>query len=316
MSVAQFREETKDDEVPDAALGTPMAAVDKEPVASASGDNVGDKKDGGTKEEKEEKEDEKEVAVEAAEKKDGEDAGAGNELKGVGARSVASSVQNLVKKSGGAVAAMKKYIASFSGESQDCKLGSGPPCRSYRNLLVLSEYDELEKRLVAAKSKDDLATALAFYKPFKAAYSELITMAKGAATRLTVSVEKMTEVAAEETASVARSQGRRKKDKAGAQAKHSIWEAFGTFGKEVPSHVLTDASKPAPATLVSPIIVRLDPKSAELGAEGAIPKMCDVFADRFAKSEQRAEPGRAQRKVARVVWANTPITIGSCAHAS
>ena len=56
-----------------------------------------------------------------------------------------STVKRFINKNGGAVRALRLYIASFAeGEGVGNELGHQPPCRSYRSLRVL---DELTKEI-------------------------------------------------------------------------------------------------------------------------------------------------------------------------
>ena len=83
-------------------------------------------------------------------------------------------------KHGSASAALKRYIASFGASGKPTELGSQPPCRSYR-----SE----EAALRAVKTKEELAACGRANKVVKAAYSDLLTMVKGAATRFVDAVK-------------------------------------------------------------------------------------------------------------------------------
>ena len=91
---------------------------------------------------------------------------------------------------GTASAALKRYTASFGASGEPTELGSQPPCRSYRSLRVLVELaQEEEAALRAVKTKEELAACGRANKVVKAAYSDLLTMAKGAATRFADAVK-------------------------------------------------------------------------------------------------------------------------------
>ena len=93
-------------------------------------------------------------------------------------------------KHGSASAALKRYIASFGASGKPTELGSQPPCRSYRSLRVLDELvQEEEAALRAATTKEELAACCRVNKVSKAAYNDLLTMARGAATRFVDAVK-------------------------------------------------------------------------------------------------------------------------------
>jgi len=101
-----------------------------------------------------------------------------------------STVQQFVTNAGGsATKALKKYIASFGEGGTKTELGSQAPCRSYRLLRCLSEFSEIEAKLLTVQSKPEIAVLQASWKPFKSALGELVTMCKAAVTRLDGAVD-------------------------------------------------------------------------------------------------------------------------------
>ena len=89
----------------------------------------------------------------------------------------------LAQQEASAVAALRSYIASFSSQS-DLGLGNQPPCREYRYLLNLEEFDTQEERLSQCRSVKAIGQSKSFYKISKAAYTDLTTMAVVAEKRL------------------------------------------------------------------------------------------------------------------------------------
>ena len=103
----------------------------------------------------------------------------------------ATTVHKFVLKHGGAVKALKRYIASFGGTDPNAaELGTQPPTRSYRSLRVLSEWDKFAASIRLVRSKEELSALHTANRPFKNAYKELITMAKAAENRCKHALEK------------------------------------------------------------------------------------------------------------------------------
>ena len=215
---------------------------------------------------------------------------------GTGDDDKASTVARYVGNSGGAVLAMRRYIASFT-VSDGQRLTEQAPCRSFRHLLVLTEYSDLQSRLERATSKEDIAHANNFYKQFKAAYTELVAMGKSAANRLTTAIDNAnTDEVKTSVAAKGKAKAKAKAHVATA-AKVSIWQSHGSFGTAVPSHVHADDSRVSKGMLTLPVIIRLDPKLPKVLPDSAMGKSCTAFDTKFAKSDERVNPGRAQRKV-------------------
>ena len=213
------------------------------------------------------------------------------------------STTSTVRKSGSAVDALRKYIAGFTdstkkGQTGKLQLGSQAPCRSYRSLLVLTEFNELEARLHSCRSKDDIANAHQFYKTFKAAYMELMSMGRAAASRLTAAVDRQQEVKKGLQKVSAASSKAKKVVGNNVQKQSVLLDAFGSFGEEVESIVYTAGTLVTDlAKLATPLIIRVDCQSEEFGPDSMVASFCIVFGNRFLKSEERADPGRAQKKI-------------------
>jgi hypothetical protein len=78
--------------------------------------------------------------------------------------------------------ALDKYIAGFSQQSP--VLGHAPPCRSFRSLILMDEFDTYGAKIREAKSKSDIAEVQNSLKPFRGAAKDLLSMCKAAVTRL------------------------------------------------------------------------------------------------------------------------------------
>ena len=95
----------------------------------------------------------------------------------------ASTVAAWLRQSGGnAERALQKYIASFGSNSDGSKFGNAPPCRSYRALVRLSHFDAYLHEFEQCDSKAGIIEIQQRMKPFKGAYSELLSMARSAGT--------------------------------------------------------------------------------------------------------------------------------------
>lgn len=101
-----------------------------------------------------------------------------------------SEVSNLMRSCGqDAKLALRKFIVSFAHveseqPSGECQLGKNPPCRSYRSLIHISEFDSIKSKLMSVQSKEGIQHLREEYKPFKPAIQDLLAMGKAAATRL------------------------------------------------------------------------------------------------------------------------------------
>jgi hypothetical protein len=96
------------------------------------------------------------------------------------------------------------------------ELGHAPPCRSFRSLVVFSEFNWYTTQIEQAMSREDIAAANLAMKPFKAAYADLLSMCKASVSRLKTTVDSLTKKAADEkvaatAASSSRGRGRPKK---------------------------------------------------------------------------------------------------------
>ena len=73
---------------------------------------------------------------------------------------------------------------SWPGVKKETSMLSQPPCISYKHLLCFEEFDEVAGKIEVCTSQDQLANTNAYYKQFKGAYADLLTMIKAATKRL------------------------------------------------------------------------------------------------------------------------------------
>jgi hypothetical protein len=245
----------------------------------------------------------------------GEEAGGAGDPEAEGAGAVAaavpdnlddlSTVAKFTRTSGGPAKALKRYIAGFSAGNVGDQLGSQPPCRSYRYLLCISEFAQLEERLNKARSKQEISAAFAFYKPFKSAYTDLTSMARAAANRLTAALERVRRDQSEDLTHATRvsKQAAKKKAPAPMPKQNTLDAITGTgIAKDLKSVALVAGEK-HPANLVCdlPMVLRVDPKQPIVQAGADMVKATIAFEKRFATSVEYADPGRVQRKFSKEV---------------
>ena len=90
--------------------------------------------------------------------------------------------------------ALRRYIANFArrggSSGGGMALGTQEPCRSYRSLLVLKQFEVVETKLLQSRTRDDISSTINYYKPFKSALADLLAMSKSGTKRLTAAVER------------------------------------------------------------------------------------------------------------------------------
>ena len=96
-------------------------------------------------------------------------------------------------------------------------MGTQEPCRSYRSLLVLKQFEVVETKLLQSRTRDDISSTINYYKPFKSALADLLAMSKSGTKRLTAAVER-----ALKARSDAKQQQQQQKHKAGAKRRLAV----------------------------------------------------------------------------------------------
>lgn len=194
---------------------------------------------------------------------------------------------------------LMRFIAQFGDESSmRGRLGSAPPCRSFRLLRCLSFFDQITEGINNAVKKEELVNLQSDYRTYKLALSDLLTMSKAATTRL----EKAVHSAAENQAN----QKNRKEDlakakpakvaKAAAAAAARIYDLVSASGKQIDT-CREKEGKLIGLNWLQPAIWRYS-QNKELDSEEKPLRAClDSFADKFKNDPSRTDPGRAQRKL-------------------
>ena len=215
------------------------------------------------------------------------------------AGAAASTVKLFVKQNGGSVKAFKKYIAPFSDPSALRELGSQPPCRSYRSLRCLSEWDEIAHALGQVQSKQEISAIHAANKPFKAAYIDLLTMARAAGARAKQAIEKALahngrlkrQQMDHEAASTQHAAA--KKRKVAAESHINFFSVKHTIAEQMPvipvSKDLATSEKP---DFNKPTVLRFD---HAVISEGELKLDIEAMRSKWAGGQERVSYGRAHR---------------------
>ncbi|CAK0826858.1 unnamed protein product, partial [Prorocentrum cordatum] len=211
----------------------------------------------------------------------------------------ASTVAQFYMQTGGdASRALKRYIASFSSSSAKPELGSAPPCRSYRSLIVVSEFDQYTAKIEQAESKEALVAISTSMKPFKAAYVDLLAMAKAAVTRLKNAIDDAKKDTQKDKASDAQvaAAGGRKRGRPKKQAKPEATLMVDNWAQACDSMKSVAAGDQiTPEDMKLPLIVRIGvgPEIQKFVPEDDLSK----FELKFKTDPSRDEPGRCQKKI-------------------
>ena len=134
-----------------------------------------------------------------------------------GSQSNRSSATNLVMEEENCEKALRKLIAKFSARPTQITsltnareaLGNSPPCRLFRSLLTLNEFNAIEGEIMMCNAKPELTGVTSNWKVFKGALLDLLSMCKSGVKRLASAIETAKKVVAE--CKVAETDGQRKK---------------------------------------------------------------------------------------------------------
>ena len=211
-----------------------------------------------------------------------------------------STLDEYVRSAGDQKKALRKYIASYANEEVR-PLGQAPPCRSYKALLCFVEFEDKVILIEAAQTKEEIATIQNEMKTFKAAYSDLLSMARAAKGRLenamndaTKEIAKQQQLASgQEGLATGRGRGRPRKHPAVAPASVLI-EQPSVVAIDIPSVVVSNGGKLASEIPVAkPTILRLH--TDVMGQFDGIRNIIVALGAKFKNDPSRAEPGRSQR---------------------
>ena len=206
-----------------------------------------------------------------------------------------STVANFYQQTGGdGSKALKRYIASFSATSGKPELGSAPPCRSYRSLIVFSEFDTYSEKIEVCETKEALVAISNSMKPFKAAYTDLLSMSKAAVTRLKNAIDdakkdKAKGADAQGSSGPGKKRGRPKRE--ARQAVLIMVENWSQVADPVKTFPVVDGKVTGDVDWSCPVILRV-------GVQEYISAQ-DVgkFQAKFQVDPSRIEPGRSQKKL-------------------
>lgn len=217
---------------------------------------------------------------------------------GADAKDEVSIVAKFVRESGGdARKALRRYIASFSTTATHA-LGEAPPCRSYKALVCLSDLEEKESEIEACTTAVQILDIKNQMKPFKAAFSDLISMCKGAASRLKSSIGDVRKHRATEKIGQASAKKRGRPTKSAQHASQIlVADQPHAVCTEITSIVLGEDGKPTKNwDLTAPTILRLSSKVVEETFKGLSEAM-DSLAARFRADAAHADLGRMHKKL-------------------
>ena len=193
--------------------------------------------------------------------------------------------------------ALRKFIAGCSDDSIT------PPCRTFRLLTLVSDYNKAIRDFESIKTKVELEAVSGRYKLYKGAHKDLTTMAKGATQRLNDAWQRARD-AAEAAASKAEKKDKKKARKE-APEKGTYFEVISSSLKIAPVFRLdqdfkitaTSPSGSAPAASNDgkpdfrlPCVFSTPPGSIDQ----TINDVCEKFMKKFLK-QAAATGGRAQR---------------------
>ena len=178
---------------------------------------------------------------------------------------------------------MKQFIASFRSSKS-----APPPCRSYRNLICLSEFEEFFARIRVAQTANELKLIREEMKPFKTAYNDLVGQSRNANLGLTRALE-----AAKKSAEKTKARTEKAKCKGNQSVNTNVFERAVEKGNPISSIKFSDV---VPRDIIAePVIIKdIDVKAIKESAMGdAISK----FDTKFKASTHRKIDGRAERPV-------------------
>jgi hypothetical protein len=179
--------------------------------------------------------------------------------------------------------AMKQFIASFRSSKS-----APPPCRSYRNLICLSEFEEFFDRIRVAQTANELKLIRETMKPFKAAYNDLVGQCRNANSGLTRALE-----AAKKSAQKTKARSEKAKCKGNQSVNTNVFERAVEKGNPIPSIKISDFVPRD--TIAEPVII----KDIDVSAikESALGDAISKFDTKFKVSALRKIDGRAERPV-------------------
>ena len=172
----------------------------------------------------------------------------------------------------------------------------------------MEDFSAQRTKISAARNMDDIARVNHYYKPFRAAYIDLSSMAKSAGNRLTAAMEKVSKSEQDEKDSFTRSKAKAKSATAkglngtgASNAKASTIDMAFEVAKQIEATALLSGQGHVTKFLGGgeiPHCFRVDPNDPIMSVDASgMMKQVRAFADRFAVGPERADPGRSQRRL-------------------
>lgn len=188
-----------------------------------------------------------------------------------------------------------KYIASFGDGTN--KFGSNPPCRSYRSLVLFSDFDDIEQKLKQCSCQADITIITKDNIVFKQALRDLMGMCKSAITRLESTIKSaLTKNLSQEKQAAAEKPAKKKKLTADAQ-RASLVDFAHAECQDIKSVNLQEDGDPVTNDfdISVPLIFRLHP--TWLQEAGKVVVECvQTFQGKF-ESDPRGSAGYAVYRV-------------------
>ena len=195
--------------------------------------------------------------------------------------------------------ALRKYVASFTGDETKM-LGQAPPCRSYQALVLFQTFEGKTEAFEKCVSKDEITRIQNDMKPFKAAYQDMLSMAKAAEKRLGTSITdalRQKEQAKTDASEPKAKRGRPSKKQAGqtAAAAGPMVDQPQECARDIPSIVMRlDGKLSEDLAGDAPKIIRVCQEEMSKLAE--IKSSClGPLETKFKHDPARADTGRSQR---------------------
>jgi hypothetical protein len=158
----------------------------------------------------------------------------------------------------------------------------------------MEEFNKGLDKLRVCDTKEAIASVINYYKAFKAAYQDLLSMTKAATNRLKAAAERALKDKSNANSAAARAKAAAKAKPKAAPAKVSLWEVISNIAASMPA--VSDPKKPKEFDHSSPTIVRADAKAKLFDVTSEFMKSSLLFEERFDGSAEKVDPGRGQRK--------------------
>ena len=180
-------------------------------------------------------------------------------------------------------------------------LNQSPPCRSYKQLLLITDFEAITEELAAADSPAGLVKVSKSWQVFKQAIKDLTTMGKSSATRLksaitTAAKELDTQKKRQaQDQAIGTSAKAAKKSKSAPAANQNLADIAHAFCTETQTIAVCEFLSSSEVPLDVPVVLTFSPEVAELKDGTPMRNAAEAFGKKFANDPARNDPGRAQR---------------------